>query len=202
MISFFHKYSMSDDIKFIKTNKEGKDLQAIQENYPNSIIDVNSSSEKNVYIGIDRITDNYNLGVDENSITNNVGGMASGINASDLKGKSVSEILDIILFASNNNLTIKGVQVVNKIENLTDGTLEDIYQGMIVSVVEDGNLYVLINIDFSDINNWKKQSVELPNMDDYALKEDIYTKTEVNNLIDGIESLIISAKSLTDEILG
>ena len=193
---------MSDDIKFIKTNKEGKDLQAIQENYPNSIIDVNSSSEKNVYIGIDRITDNYNLGVDENSITNNVGGMASGINASDLKGKSVSEILDIILFASNNNLTIKGVQVVNKIENLTDGTLEDIYQGMIVSVVEDGNLYVLINIDFSDINNWKKQSVELPNMDDYALKEDIYTKKEVNNLIDGIESLIISAKSLTDEILG
>ena len=113
-----------------------------------------------------------------------------------------SEILDIILFASNNNFTIQGVQVVNKIENLTDGTLEDIDQGMIVSVVEDGNLYVLINIDFSDINNWKKQSVELPNMDDYALKEDIYTKKEVNNLIDGIESLIISAKSLTDEILG
>ena len=146
---------MIEDIKFIKTDKEGSKLQEIQENYPNSIIHVKSSGEDNVYIGSDRITDNYNLGVDENRITNNVGGMTSGIYASELKGKSVSEILDIILFASNNNLTLKGVQVVDKIENLTDGTLKEVYQGMVVSVVEDNSLYILLTD--SDVNReWKK----------------------------------------------
>ena len=41
---------ITDEIKFIKTAKEGEDLQAIKENYPNSIIDVNSQSEKNVIL--------------------------------------------------------------------------------------------------------------------------------------------------------
>ena len=146
---------MNEDINFIKTDKEGSKLQEIQDNYPNSIIHVKSNGEDNVYIGSDRITDNYNLGVDENLITNNVGGMTSGIYASELKGKSVSEILDIILFASNNNLTLKGVQVVDKIENLTDGTLKEVYQGMVVSVVEDNSLYILLTD--SDVNReWKK----------------------------------------------
>ena len=153
---------MVEEIKFIKTDKEGLALQTIQENYPNSIIDVNSQSEKNVYIGSERITDNYNLGVDENSITNNVGGMTSGINASELKGKSVSEILDIILFASNNNMTLKGVQVVDKIDNLTDSTLEDVYQGMVVSVVEDNSLYILLTDDSdSDEREWKKVGADI-----------------------------------------
>ena len=156
MLSFFHKYSMIEDIKFIKTDKEGVDLHNIQNDYPNSIIDVNSQSEKNVYIGSERITDNYNLGKEYmDSITNNVGGMTSGINASELKGKSVSEILDIILFASNNNMTLKGVQVVDKIENLTDSTLEDVYQGMVVSVVEDNSLYILLT-DADANREWKK----------------------------------------------
>lgn len=146
---------MVEDIKFIKTDKEGLELQVIQEYYPNSIIDVNSQSEKNVYVGTERLTDNYNLGVDENSITNNVGGMTSGINASELKGKSISEILDIILFASNNNMTLKGVQVVDKIENLTDDTLEEVYQGMVVSVVEDNSLYILLTADNVE-REWKK----------------------------------------------
>jgi hypothetical protein len=150
---------VTEDIEFIKTDKEGVDLQAIQENYPNSIIDVNSQKEKNIYIGTERVTDNYNLGVDENSITNNVGGMTSGINASELKGKSISEILDIILFASNNNLSLKGVMVVDKIENLTDSTLEDVYQGMVVSVLEDNSLYILLT--YSDSNReWKKVGSE------------------------------------------
>ena len=153
MLSFFHKYSMVEDINFIKTDKEGLELQIIKENYPNSIIDVNSKKEKNIYIGLERVTDNYNLGVDESSITNNVGGMTSGINASELKGKSISEILDVILFASNNNMTLKGVPVVDMIKNLTDGTLEDLYQGMVVSVVEDNSLYILLSE--SDME-WKK----------------------------------------------
>lgn len=147
---------MVEDIKFIKTDKEGADLRVIQENYPNSIIDVNSKSEKNVYIGSERVTDNYNLGVDESSITNNVGGMTSGINASELKGKSISEILDIILFASNNDLTLKGVMVVDKVENLTDSTLEEVYQGMVVSVIEDNSLYILLTDSDSDGREWKK----------------------------------------------
>lgn len=164
MLSYFHKYSMAEDIKFIKTDKEGELLRSIQEGYPNSIIHVNSESEKNVYVGTERLTDNYNLGVDENSITNNVGGMTSGINASELKGKSVSEILDIILFASNNNLTLKGVQVVDKIENLTDDTLKDVYQGMVVSVVEDNSLYILLTDYSSDSDNereWKKVGTDI-----------------------------------------
>jgi hypothetical protein len=145
---------VTDEIKFIKTDKEGIVLQAIQEDYPNSIIVVRSDSEMNTYVGSDRLTDNYNLGVNENSITNNVGGMTSGINASELKGKSISEILDIILFASNNDLSLKGVIVVEKIENLTDSTLEEVYQGMVVSVVEDNSLYILLTD--SGEREWKK----------------------------------------------
>ena len=157
MAPFFHKYSMvTDEIKLIRTKKEGDELLKVQENYPNSIIDVNSQKEKNVYIGIERITDNYNLGVDENKVTNTVGGMSSGINASELKGKSISEILDIILFASDNNMTLKGVQVVDKIENLTDDTLVDIYQGMVVSVVEDKSLYILLTNSDNLDREWKK----------------------------------------------
>lgn len=153
----------TDEIIFIKTDKEGSNLREIQEDYPNSIIDVNSQKEKNIYIGSERVTDNYNIGVDENSITNNVGGMTSGINASKLKGKSISEILDTILFASNNNMTLKGVQVVDKIDNLTDNTLTEIYQGMVVSVVEDNSLYILLtNPDDSDSDiEWKKVGVDV-----------------------------------------
>ena len=159
MLSFFHKYGMErvDEIKFIKTNKEGSELKEIQDNFPNSIIDVNSESEKNIYIGNERVTDNYNVGVEDHYTTNNVGGMASGINASELKGKSISEILDTILFASNNNLTLKGVMVVDKIVNLTDDTLKDVYQGMVVSVVEDNSLYILLTDGSdSDEREWKK----------------------------------------------
>ena len=151
---------ITEDIEFIKTDKEGDNLLYIQENYPNSIIDVNSNKEKNLYIGTDRITDNYNLGVDENSITNNVGGMSSGINASDLKGKSISEILDIILFASNNNMTLKGVQVVDKVENLKDDTLKDVYKGMVVSVVEDNSLYILLTEPDNE-REWKKVGADV-----------------------------------------
>jgi hypothetical protein len=81
--------------------------------------------------------------------------MVSGINASELKGKSVSEILDIILFASNNNLSLKGVQVVDKIENLMDNTLVEVYQGMVVSVVENNSLYILLTESNVD-REWKK----------------------------------------------
>lgn len=149
---------VTDEIKLIRTKKEGDDLLIIQENYPNSIIFVDSEKDKNVYIGSDRVEQGYNVGVDGDNITNSVGGMESGILASELKGKPISEILDIILFASNNNLTLKGVVVVDKIDNLTDDTLKDVYQGMVVSVLEDNSLYILLSD--SDIDSgereWKK----------------------------------------------
>ncbi len=150
---------ITDEIKLIRTKKEGDDLLKIQDDYPNSIIFVDSEKDKNVYIGLDRVEQGYNVGVDGDNITNSVGGMKSGILASELKGKPISEILDIILFASNNNLTLKGVQVVDKVENLTDDTLKDVYQGMVVSVLEDDSLYILLTDSDNDSYNereWKK----------------------------------------------
>ena len=78
--------------------------------------------------------------------------------------------MDIILFASNNNLTLKGVQVVDKIENLTDRTLTEVYQGMVVSVLEDDSLYILLTDSDSDSDNereWKKVGSDI---DDEKIK--------------------------------
>lgn len=99
---------MIEDIKFIKTDKEGIELRAIQEFYPNSIIYVKSNTEKNVYIGTQRITENYN-------------------------------------------------QVVKEVKNLTDNTLEDVYQGMIVYVIDDSSLYILLANSDSG-REWEKIS--------------------------------------------
>ena len=123
-------------------------------------------------------------------------------------------IKNSIDFGSGFNIKAQGPidsrMVVEYISDLTNVWNSDApaYEGMAVSVLEDGNIYVLRNVDFSKIDNWKKQGAELPNMDDYALKEDLpdmknyYTMSEVNNLIEGVESLINSAKTLTEEILG
>ena len=99
---------MIEDIKFITTDKDGIELRAIQEFYPNSIIYVKSNTEKNVYIGTQRITENYN-------------------------------------------------QVVKEVKNLTDNTLEDVYQGMIVYVIEDSSLYILLANSNSG-REWEKIS--------------------------------------------
>ena len=98
---------ITDEIKFIQTDKEGLELQVIQDSYPNSIIYVKSNTEKNVYIGKERVTENYN-------------------------------------------------HIVENIKNLTDNTLVDVYQGMIVYVVEDNSLYILLT-DSGD-RRWEKVS--------------------------------------------
>lgn len=161
MLSFFHKYSMDKEIKFIYTDKK-ETLNGIIENdeFSSSIIYDKSDNKTNIYIGNDRVTDRYNTDKgDEEFTINNVGGMSSGIKVSDLRGKSISEIIDTILFAENNNLTLKGVQVVDRIENLTDDTLEEVYQGMVVSVIEDNSLYVLLTD--SDEREWKKVGTDI-----------------------------------------
>jgi hypothetical protein len=172
---------VTDEIKLIRTKKEGDDLLKIQENYPNSIIFVDSEKDKNVYIGLDRVEQGYNVGVDvdDDKITNSVGGI-SGYHASELKGKPISEILDIILFASNNNLELKGVIVVDKIDNLTDSTLTEVYQGMVVSVLEDDSLYILLSeggdsdSEFYE-REWKKVGTDI---DKEEIKEYTNTLTE------------------------
>ena len=72
-------------------------------------------------------------------------------------------IKNSITFGSGFNITAEGPidsrMVVEYIEDLTTVWNSDApaYEGMSVSVIEDGNIYVLRNKDFSDINNWKKQ---------------------------------------------
>ena len=72
-------------------------------------------------------------------------------------------IKNSITFGSGFNITAEGPidsrMVVETIEDLTTVWNSDApaYEGMTVSVLEDGNIYVLRSKNFSDINNWKKQ---------------------------------------------
>ena len=71
-------------------------------------------------------------------------------------------IKNSITFGSGFNITAEGPidsrMVVEYISDLTTVWNPDApaYEGMIVSVLEDGNIYTLRNKDFTDINNWKK----------------------------------------------
>lgn len=180
-------------INFIKTNKEGDDLKVIQEEYKNSIIYVESNNEKNIYIGSKRVTDNYNPNIDDSIITNEVGGIVSGTKISDLKDKSISEILDIILFGSNDNLKFNGVVVVDKIENLTDGSLKNIYQGMLVSVIEENSLYALFE------NKWIKVGV---NIEDIEEKIEISRKLSKPLVVAGLPDDSIGANIQNGSVYG
>lgn len=69
-----------------------------------------------------------------------------------------------ITFGSGFNITAEGPidsrMIVEYISDLTTVWNSDApaYEGMTVSVLEDGNLYTLRNKNFSDFSNWKKQS--------------------------------------------
>lgn len=71
-------------------------------------------------------------------------------------------ISNAINFGKGFNISSKGPidsrMIVEKIKDLTTVWNQDApsYKGMVVSVLEDGNVYVLINDDHKDINNWKK----------------------------------------------
>ena len=84
-------------------------------------------------------------------------------------------IKNSITFGSGFNITAEGPidsrMVVEYIEDLTTVWNSDApaYEGMSVSVIEDGNIYVLRNKDFSDINNWKKQGSEGSGIGKYSL---------------------------------
>jgi hypothetical protein len=189
---------MANDIKFVKTNKEWKDIQdVIAKEHLNSFIHVNSQSENNIYIGTDRVTDNYNSRVEDGRVINNVGGIESGIHVSELKGMSISEILDTILFVENNNLSLKGVQVVDKIENLTDSTLKDVYQGMVVSVVEDNSLYILLTD--SDEREWKKVGSDIDIEELKTSTRKLSAPITVAGLSDSLGANISNGKTYTTD---
>lgn len=93
-------------------------------------------------------------------------------------------IKNSITFGSGFNITAEGPidsrMVVEYISDLTTVWNSDApaYEGMIVSVIEDGNVYTLIDSDFTDINNWKKQGggIEIYSSVD-ELPEDVPTGT-------------------------
>ena len=76
-------------------------------------------------------------------------------------------IKNSITFGSGFNITAEGPidsrMVVEYIDDLTTVWNSDapVYEGMMVSVLEDGNIYVLRDVDFTDINNWKKQGSDI-----------------------------------------
>ena len=80
-----------------------------------------------------------------------------------------------ITFGSGFNITAEGPidsrMVVEFISDLTTVWNSDApaYEGMAVSVLEDGNIYVLRNKDFSDFNNWKKQGSDGSAISKYSL---------------------------------
>ena len=85
-------------------------------------------------------------------------------------------IKNSITFGSGFNITAEGPidsrMVVEYISDLTTVWNSDApaYEGMSVSVIEDGNIYVLRNKDFSNFNNWKKQGSDSGSgIGDYSL---------------------------------
>ena len=76
-------------------------------------------------------------------------------------------IKNSITFGSGFNITAQGPidsrMVVEYISDLTTVWNSDApaYVGMMVSVLEDGNIYTLRSVDFADINNWKKQGSDV-----------------------------------------
>ena len=71
-------------------------------------------------------------------------------------------IKNSITFGSGFNITSEGpIDSRMVVENILDLTTvwdsnAPAFEGMMVSVLEDGNIYVLTDSDFSDINNWNK----------------------------------------------
>ena len=71
-------------------------------------------------------------------------------------------IKNSITFGSGFNITAEGpidsrmvVEYIDDLTNVWDSESPS-YKGMVVSVIEDGNIYILRDVDFTDLNNWKK----------------------------------------------
>lgn len=72
-----------------------------------------------------------------------------------LKTKGIGQSYDSKNWQLVNN---KGIEVVDKLDNLTDGTIEKPYIGMMVYVIEKENVYISKTNDVElshDIKNWK-----------------------------------------------
>lgn len=101
-LPYFINTYMTDDklIDFIKTTSDK--LEGVQKDYPYAVIHThdemdNGFTDDNLYIGVDRITDNLNIGdIDPNRATRKVGGLDEAT-FGKLKDKSISQILMDIL---------------------------------------------------------------------------------------------------------
>ena len=104
-----------------------------------------------LYIGKDRITDKLNVGKkDLNTVTNRFGGLEKST-IGDLRKKTISEIILDIVTGSE---PFGGIQVVDSEENLTDGTIKNPYQGMVVSIKGEPALWILVGENPLDKSNW------------------------------------------------
>ena len=129
---------MVEDIKFIKTDKEGDELKNIQNEYPNSIIYVKSHKEKSVYIGSERITDNYtNIvtyieNLNDNTLKDVYQGMVVYVN----ENKSIYILLEV---NSNGRVWEKVSSDVQGLKNpITVAGLPDRYFG---ANIQEGTTY-------------------------------------------------------------
>ena len=159
LFSFINTYMANKTIKFVKTNSDK--LSEVQNNdeYKYSIIHVHdegdSEADDTLYIGKDRVTDKLNVG-DRNvdTHTNAVGGLeASTIGG--LRKKTVSEILLDIVTGSD---PLDSRLVVDSLEDLTNGTINNPYQGMVVNVKGDSKLWVLTGDNPADVDSWSEVS--------------------------------------------
>ena len=110
-----------------------------------------SDADDVLYIGKDRITDKLNVGKkDLNTVTNRFGGLEKST-IGDLRKKTISEIILDIVTGSE---PFGGIQVVDSEENLTDGTIKNPYQGMVVSIKGEPALWILVGENSLDKSNW------------------------------------------------
>lgn len=83
--------AITEDIDFIKTTSSHLDDAKVD--YPNSFIHIHETNKDELYIGEDRVTDNFNIGgMSDNTTTRELGGLkASTLGA--LKNKTMSQII-------------------------------------------------------------------------------------------------------------
>ena len=182
-------------VEFIETTSTKlSDVQS--EEHSGAFIHVHDGSDSDtddiLYIGKDRITDKLNVGKkDLNTVTNRFGGLEKST-IGDLRKKTISEIILDIVTGSE---PFGGIQVVDSEENLTDGTIKNPYQGMVVSIKGEPGLWILVGENSLDKSNWTTVSGS-------GISEDVKkTLEEIQDRLDLTESDIDNIKEQISDFL-
>ena len=194
-----------NEVKFIKTvssehisEKTGElvTLEQIQAENPGAFIHVHDGSDSDtddlLYIGKDRITDKLNVGKRNlNTVTNRFGGLEVST-IGDLRKKTISEIILDIVTGSE---PFGCIQVVDNDTDLTNGTIKNPYQGMVVSVKGEAGLWILVGDNPSDKNSWTTVSGS-------GISEDVENALEeIKDRLDLAESDIDNIKEQIGDFL-